>query len=181
MKILCIGDSNTFGYDPGSFLGSRYPAKIRWTERLGDHEVINSGMNGLTIPRDAAVFADLIRSKSPDLVVVMLGDNDLLEGANAETAAHRMESFISAVRETRKQILLIAPPPLQDGEWTRSTELIEESEKLGKLYRELAERTGVLFADADKWNVELTFDGVHFSAEGHALFAKGLTERLRNL
>jgi len=181
MKILCIGDSNTYGYDPRSFFGSRYPAETRWTGRLGDHEVINSGMNGLQIPRNARVYTDLIRSKSPDLVLVMLGSNDLLEGAKAETAANRMESFISAIQETGVQILLIAPPVMQDGEWVRSTELIEESEKLGKLYRELAERTGILFADAGEWKVELAFDGVHFSPAGHASFADGLTEVLRDL
>ena len=181
MKILCIGDSNTYGYDPRSFFGSRYPAETRWTGRLGDHEVINNGMNGLQIPRNAGVYTDLIRSKSPDLVLVMLGSNDLLEGANAETVASRMESFISAIQEDGVQILLIAPPVMQDGEWVRSTELIEESEKLGKLYRELAERTGILFADAGEWKVELDFDGVHFSPAGHASFADGLTEVLRDL
>lgn len=181
MKILCIGDSNTYGYDPRSFFGSRYPAETRWTERLDDHEVINCGMNGLEIPRDARTFVELIQSKSPDLILVMLGGNDLLEGADAETAASRMESFISAIQEAGVQVLLIAPPVMQDGEWVRSTELIEESEKMGKLYRELAERTGILFADAGEWNVELTFDGVHFSPEGHASFAYGLTEVLRDI
>ena len=181
MKILCIGDSNTYGYDPRSFFDSRYPAETRWTDRLGDHEVINCGMNGLEIPRDARTFGELIQRKSPDLVLVMLGGNDLLEGADAETVASRMESFISDIQETGVQILLISPPPMQDGEWVRSTELIEESEKLGKLYRELAERKDILFADAGEWNVELTFDGVHFSPEGHASFAAGLIERLRNL
>ena len=29
MKILCIGDSNTYGYDPRSYLGDRYPAEVR--------------------------------------------------------------------------------------------------------------------------------------------------------
>ena len=181
MKILCIGDSNTYGYDPGSFFGSRYPAETRWPDRLGDHEVINNGMNGLEIPRDAAAFADLIRSKSPDLVLVLLGSNDLLEGENAETVASRMELFISAIQKAGVQILVIAPPPMQNGEWVRSKELIEESGKLGKLYRKLAERTDVLFADAGEWNVEMSFDGVHFSPAGHASFAAGLIERLRNL
>ena len=181
MKILCIGDSNTYGYDPRSFFGSRYPAETRRTGRLGGYEVINSGMNGLEIPRNAGVYTDLIRSNSPDLVLVMLGSNDLLEGADAETAASRMESFILGIQEAGVQILLIAPPAMQDGEWVRNTELIEESERMGKLYRELAERTGILFADAGEWNVELTFDGVHFSPEGHTSFADGLTEVLRDL
>lgn len=35
MKILCIGDSNTYGYDPRSFFGDRYPEDVRWTDNLG--------------------------------------------------------------------------------------------------------------------------------------------------
>ena len=34
MKILCIGDSNTYGYDPRSYIGSRYAEGIPWADRL---------------------------------------------------------------------------------------------------------------------------------------------------
>ena len=33
-RILCFGDSNTYGYDPRSYLGGRYPASVRWTALL---------------------------------------------------------------------------------------------------------------------------------------------------
>ena len=33
-KILCFGDSNTYGYDPRSCLGGRYPDSVRWTALL---------------------------------------------------------------------------------------------------------------------------------------------------
>ena len=50
-KIVCYGDSNTFGYDPKSF-SLRYPEDIRWTGLLRDagYDVINMGMNGREIP-----------------------------------------------------------------------------------------------------------------------------------
>lgn len=178
MRILCIGDSNTFGYDPRSYFGSRHPAEILWTERLGDYDVINLGMNGLTIPKDSMPYKDLVCSKTPDLVTVMLGTNDLLEGADAEMTAGRMDLFLASLKEAGAKIFLIAPPVMQHGDWVQSDKLIEESGKLGTLYRELAERTGILFADAEEWNVTLTFDGVHFSPAGHAAFASGLAKRL---
>ena len=34
MKILCFGDSNTYGFDPRGYLGGRYPVTVRWTGRL---------------------------------------------------------------------------------------------------------------------------------------------------
>ena len=181
MRILCIGDSNTYGYDPRSCFGSRYPAEIRWTCRLENYDVINCGMNGLQIPVDGKPFTDLIQSKSPDLVLVMLGSNDLLEGADAATAGRRMELFLAAVQEAGARIFLIAPPVMRQGDWVQNTELIKESEKLGSLYREVAESTGILFADAEEWNVGLAFDGIHFSPEGHAAFASGLSKRLSEI
>ena len=29
MKVICFGDSNTFGYDPRSWFGSRYTSDSR--------------------------------------------------------------------------------------------------------------------------------------------------------
>jgi lysophospholipase L1-like esterase len=79
MIILCIGDSNTLGYDPRSYYGSRYSADVKWTDQLENYTVVNCGMNCLSIPQNAAVYKELIRSRKPDLTIVMLGSNDLLE------------------------------------------------------------------------------------------------------
>ena len=54
-KLLCFGDSNTYGYDPRSYIGERYPADVRWTGLLGSsYTVVNAGQNGRGIPRRAA-------------------------------------------------------------------------------------------------------------------------------
>ena len=53
MKLLCFGDSNTYGYDPRSFLDDRYPAEVRWTDALARDTgwtVLNMGQNGREIP-----------------------------------------------------------------------------------------------------------------------------------
>ena len=181
MRILCIGDSNTYGYDPRSYFGSRYPSEVRWTDRLGGYEVINCGMNGLPVPHDSRPFTDLIKTHSPDLVVVMLGCNDLLEGRSAETATARMNGFLEELGSAGVRILLIAPPPMRRGDWVQSQELIRESEKLGINYRRLAEKKGIFFADAENWGVELLFDGVHFSPSGHTVFARKLTDLLADI
>ena len=178
MRLLCIGDSNTYGYDPRSYFGSRYPADICWTNCIAGWEVNNCGMNGLTIPSDGRVWQNLVESKKPDLVAVMLGSNDLLEGSSAETASNRMEAFLERLLEEGKPILLIAPPPMQAGAWVSSERPIEESRKLGKLYRAVAKRLKTDFADAGEWNIELAYDGVHFTESGHRAFAAGLNRHL---
>ena len=32
MRILCFGDSNTYGYDPRGFFADRYEARDRWVD-----------------------------------------------------------------------------------------------------------------------------------------------------
>ena len=178
MKILCIGDSNTYGYDPRSYLGSRYSAEVRWTDRLSDREVINYGVNGMTVPRGQSRYPGLVRMNDPDLVIIMLGTNDLFSGLSADQITKRMEAFLDTMNCTGKPVMLISPPVLQYGEWVMDDDLVEESRDLGGSYRELAYRKGCMFADAGEWDIDMTFDGVHFSEEGHAVFAKELEEIL---
>ena len=83
------------------------------------------------------------------------------------------------VISVRPGAVLLAPPPMQRGEWVQRKTLIEESEKLRQRYRALAEKRGCFFADAGDWDVELLCDGVHFSPLGHAAFARGLAKALR--
>ena len=180
-RLLCLGDSNTFGYDPRSCFGSRYPADVRWTgllERMG-LEVVNLGQNGLSIPTRQqlpAVAETLCRIGPVDAVTVMLGSNDLLGGAGAQETAERMEHLLRCIAEHVRgaRIVLIAPPPMQRGDWVREQELLDASVRLGVLYRDLANRLGVAFADAGEWGAALAFDGVHLLPEGHAAFAAGL-------
>ena len=181
MKILCIGDSNTYGYDPRSYFGSRYPAEVRWTDRLTEHEVINCGVNGMTVPREHNRQIGLIRLHDPDLVTVMLGTNDLCSGLSAEQIADRMGRFLVSLASSGKPILLISPPILEFGEWVMDDDVLEESQNLREQYRKLATERGCLFADAGEWDIDISFDGVHFSPEGHAVFAQKMEELLKRL
>ena len=184
-RVICFGDSNTFGYDPRSYFGSQYPASVRWTGLLesAGWEVVNYGQNGLRIPRESQfpAIADLLRrSGAADVVTIMLGGNDLLNGLSAEETAARMEALLRCMQEHAGDavLLLIAPPSMKFGDWVQTRELIDESERLAGLYRQFAGKLGIAFADAGEWDVALTFDGVHFSPEGHAAFAKGLAQTL---
>ena len=172
MKVICYGDSNTWGYDPRSWLGDRYDAGSRWVDILAGKtgwEVCNRGLNGRSIPREAVTFP-----ADTDLLVVMLGTNDLLEGASPDAAARRMEQFLAGVNLGRDKLLLVAPPPVEPGAWVQEESLPAASAQLARSYRELAARLGIRFADAGAWGVTLAYDGVHFTPEGHRAFAAGL-------
>lgn len=175
MRITCFGDSNTYGYDPRSWLGGRYDADSRWVDILAAETgwtVQNMGLNGREIPRTAFDIPP-----GTDLLIVMLGSNDLLQGHSPEEAAGKLERFLSSL--PRDRILLIAPPPMSRGEWVLSQQLIDDSHTFAQCCRSLAEQLGVRFADAGDWDIPMAYDGVHFTEQGHKAFAAGLLEVLK--
>ena len=166
MTICCYGDSNTFGFDPRGFFGDRYDAP--WPDALAELTgwvVRNCGSCGRRVPiRDTAL------SKDNDLVIVMLGTNDLLNGDDPPEIARKMEHFLSL--QDLEKVILIAPPHLSRGEWVADDDMIRRSEGLTEEYREVALRLGIQFLDAGEWNIPLCYDGVHFTEAGHRIFAE---------
>ena len=89
MRIMCFGDSNTWGYRPDN--GLRYDSDERFTgilkQKLPDDEIIEEGLNGRTFvlhdpycdyASGEAALPYLLKSHMPlDLIVIMLGTNDL--------------------------------------------------------------------------------------------------------
>ena len=182
VRILCFGDSNTYGYDPRGFFGDRYAAGDRWVDLLTmhtGHDCINAGANGREIPRNPYALRLLTEQQEVDIFLVMLGTNDLLQSASAQDAATRMNAFLNPLLPHCKQILLVAPPPMKRGAWVPTDELVSESIHLAAEYKLLAEKLKITFVDTRHWNVELTFDGVHFTEAGHHAFAENLRKELR--
>ena len=133
----------------------------------------NLGQNGREIPSAAPAFPD-----DSDLLIVMLGTNDLLQGRSPEQAVERLERFLTSLSLDQSKILLIAPPPVTLGAWVPSQQLIDSSRAFAQLCRVLAERMGIRFTNAGKWDIPLAYDGVHFTEQGHRAFAAGLLEEL---
>ena len=183
MKLWCFGDSNTYGYDPCGFFGGRYAAP--WPELLAEKtgfQVVNDGKNGRMIPEREYEFSQFqwdAERYNADALIVMLGTNDLLEGAMAGDATARMEAFLNICNVP--MILLISLPPMKRGAWVPDDGLVEESKNLARQYGALAERRGLPYADAGQWDIELAYDGVHFTEEGHARFADGLASCLEGI
>jgi lysophospholipase L1-like esterase len=179
MRILCFGDSNTYGYDPRGFFGDRYGAEDRWVDLLAKqtgHECINAGVNGREIPRSPDTLRLLTEHAPADIFLVMLGTNDLLQGATAKEAATRMTAFLTALLPYCKKILLVAPPPMKRGAWVPTDELVSVSVCLAEAYKLLAEKLNIPFVDTRHWHIARTFDGVHFTEEGHHAFANHLLD-----
>ena len=177
MNVICFGDSNTYGYDPRSYLGGRYDPDSRWVDILAVEtgwSVCNMGQNGREIPSAAPAFP-----ADTDLLIVMLGTNDLLQGRSPEQAAERLERFLSGIPLDRSKILVIAPLPVKRGAWVPDQQLIDDSRTFARLCQARSGQLGIRFADAGKWDIPLAYDGVHFTEQGHRAFAAGLLEELK--
>ncbi len=171
MNVICHGDSNTYGYDPRSYFGERYD--VCWVDILAEKtrwSIINDGMNGRRISK-----RPIDVPKDTDLLIIMLGDNDLLNGLSAAETAQQMKAFLKKISLPKDRILLIAPPPLKRGEWVPTQELIDASKELAAAYRTLTEQMGISFVDAGKWDIPMAYDGVHFTEEGHRIFGENLS------
>lgn len=196
-RILCFGDSLTWGYDPS--LRTRIDPSRRWTgvleSRLGDgYKVIEEGQNGRTIATDDPAEGEknamryivpCLESQSPlDVMVLMLGTNDLKRKFNycASDIACEMERLIQKIvshnmfkLQGKMKILLVSPPHV--GENIRASWLgdsfgyeraVEVSRQLAPLYKDLAGRYGLAFLDAAEHVKVSDVDSIHLDAEGQS-------------
>ena len=179
MRILCFGDSNTYGYDPRGFYGDRYEAENRWVDLLAGltgHEAINAGTNSREIPHVS--YSRSLELRDDYIFLVMVGTNELLGGMAPKKIAAKMEVFLKPLLPKRQQLLLVTPPLLKRGAWVPTDALVEQSAALAEEYRLLAQKHSIPFIDTREWGIELAFDGVHFTESGHHTFAENLAKAL---
>ena len=123
--------------------------------------------------------------KPVDYVIIMLGTNDcdVELGLSAEDIADGMESLVRTVEEETPALqgyvpeIIIAAPAAIQGDIEKSpfagkiTDLsVKTSLETGPLYRMIAERHGVKFADASV-SIEISSDCEHLTEEGHRQIA----------
>ena len=206
--VYFYGDSNTYGYDPFDFYAGRYPEELVWTnivqrELSDEWRVTADGMNGREIPRRDGEFSRLesrIRRAEQKhgeitLFAVMLGSNDYLcmgspdacaVALRMEKAGWRISEILSPGASDMQKIMMIAPPamvvPEAGGFGGGGFAGVDTSDgRLSEEYKKAAARVGCRFLDALPWDVPISSDGVHFTEEGHAVFAEKMTGYLRSL
>lgn len=96
IRIVCLGDSTTFGIfknGPGDMrTSSAYPTALATMLRDAGYrhvEVVNAGRLGATSASALALYLTTLRALAPDVLVVRLGNNDhsLLRGHEAPALA----------------------------------------------------------------------------------------------
>lgn len=206
-QILCYGDSNTWGFMPGG--AGRYGEDVRWPCRLqallGDgYRIQENGINGRTTAFDdpASLCKNgleglgyaLVSGKPFDLVILMLGTNDLkFVTANRSAAGAKMlirllqqanEKFPGSTPVFRNGVRILLVSPLEIGENAAAEGTYfyrEESLRFPMEYAALAKETGVYFLDAAKAASPCPAEGTHLLPEGHRALAEAIAEKVRDI
>lgn len=205
-RILCFGDSNTWGYMTS---GGRFDEETRWPMRLEkllgpEYTVIEEGFNGRTCVFDDPIeggyksgltyLPPCVMSHSPlDLVILMLGTNDLKKrfgmtaftigrrshGAGQGRPAARHERRGPAAEDPHRRAAACGGK--HDGNPPRAhfgEDSIAVSRELGPELRRVAKLMRCEFLDAAPYGEVSRADAVHMTREGHLRLAKALCEKV---
>ena len=206
-RILCYGDSNTYGYIP---TGGRYDEHTRWPMRmqavLGDgYAVIEEGFNGRTCVFDDPVeggyksgvqyLPPCLMSHNPlDAVIIMLGSNDTKArfGMTPMTIGQSMMQLVRTAKQyavneagETSHIIVAAPPQILGHLMqTRHAECFGEqaiavSAGLSRELRRITKLMRCDFFDAVPYGEVSELDAVHMTERGHLRLGEAMAEKIR--
>ncbi len=190
-RFLAFGDSITVGVVSPSNGASRldrfnsFPARLQRRlasrYRTQDIGVVNVGAPGEEASHAESRFNRELRTKRPEVVLLMQGTNDLnpFSGAGAGSAAAALDRMVRAVRAAGLDILLMTIPPQRD---TASAALVAG---LNGRIRSIAARHGAVLVDIHHLLLTGSCSGLqpipcigrdrlHPTAQGYQLIAEEL-------
>jgi lysophospholipase L1-like esterase len=201
--ILCFGDSNTHGTIPMPTLEGlgRFGHEARWPSVMAGalgagFEVIAEGHPGRTTVLDdpmegehrsgIRVLPSLLESHKPlDLVIVMLGTNDLkncfhVSAADIAFFLDRLVRVIQAAGDG-PLVIVVAPPPIVVVGCLAQMFAggAAKSQGLAEAIRAMTVRMGVGFLDAGAFIEVSPVDGIHYEAEAQVTLGLALAEAVR--
>ena len=201
-KILCFGDSNTYGFNPLN--GSRFSSSIRWSGILKEvlkekYLVIEQGCNNRTCFSDNPISEEMTGYKAIkkylssdiDYLVLSLGINDLqISYDNSETdIVEGFSNLIEYVYSVKPDInILILSPSVLLNKILFSyfsvmfdNNSIEMSYKLNEILQKIAQRYNSDFINLNEFVSVSKIDGLHYDEAGHSAVAKLLHNYFVNL
>lgn len=200
-KILCFGDSNTYGFIPAN--GGRY--ETRWPTVLQNlsqdiFEIIEAGCNNRTgfvnnpagKKQTGCKILPSLLNPSLDCVILAIGINDLqiFFRPSYDDIKNGMQNLIDLVQKysPNAKIVVAAPSLLTEDvlysgfAFQFDKVSIEKSKRLAEIYKNLSEKNGCLFINLEEIAKVSSLDGLHYEPEAHEKIGQALFELLsRNL
>lgn len=163
--VIALGDSLTYGY--GASSDTAYPTVLA---ELSSWEVANAGVNGNT-SQDVLSRVDEVIAQQPDLVLLGVGGNDVLQRVQPAITSENITATISKFKAADIQVVLIAQPYF-------STSALFGKASDNPVYKDIAKAEKVpLYSggwSAALSNERLKSDQIHANPAGYREFAKGL-------
>jgi lysophospholipase L1-like esterase len=165
-QIICFGDSLTAG--TGAARGMDYPSQL---SRLAGRPVINAGVPGDTTARALARIERDVLGRSPRLVLLTLGGNDLKNGVSKDAAFGNLRQIVERIHDAGALAIIggIDVPLYGRG--------FDEG------YKMLAEGTGAILIenilDGIMGDRSLMSDPIHPNNAGYALMAERFHKAIR--
>jgi len=209
-RILCYGDSNTWGWVPGKMGAERFPVDKRWPGILQDklgtsYDVIEEGLGARTTkfndPRPELPLRNgleslpaILETNLPlDLVIIMLGTTDTKEmfDETPVNISSGLRALIKVVKEYKVLEGSVAPkilvivPPVVDEKTEFASKLFKGGTSKGKelrqLYVAIATEEDCLFLDPSE-EVKVDIDeGVHLGGPAHQKLAELIFKKIKEL
>ncbi|WP_373481840.1 GDSL-type esterase/lipase family protein [Acetobacterium sp.] len=180
MKIICFGDSLTFGY--------QVSREEKWhviaAKKTGIH-IVNRGVSGDTTEGMLKRIQKQVFNAKPDGVILMGGYNDIFFNRSWEPTAQNMITMVDQSRANNIQVFVAIPPPIhlpvafKEGEavidFKKSAEMIEAYCQWLRDYTASSQIPNLDFRAAIDWtDKDLYLDGIHQSPAGHRCMANRL-------
>jgi lysophospholipase L1-like esterase len=165
-NIICFGDSLTYG--TGAKTGMDYPSQL---SRMISRPVFNVGVPGDTTAGALARLEKDVLSRSPRIVLITLGGNDLRNGIQKEEAFNNLGIIIKSIQDRGALVIVggINIPILGKG--------------FGKAYKEICNELGAVLIpnlfEGIIGNSKLMSDRIHPNDAGYAIIAKRFYEVLK--
>lgn len=169
--VVALGDSLTYGY--GTSLETAYPMVLA---ELSKWRVINAGVNGDT-SADVLARVDETVKQAPDLVLLGVGGNDVLQRLSPDTTRANITATIDTLKSANIDVVLIAEPYF-------STSALFGKASDNPLYEDIASAQDVPLYSGG-WSTVLSddtlkSDRIHANQAGYRQFAEGLYEYLQD-
>lgn len=191
-RILCIGDSITFGAGvvPMRWRDS-YPAILQ--QKLGhEYQVLNYGISGATMQLSSdkpysQAFVDAAEKTKPEICILMLGTNDSkAHNWNPESFAKDLNKRISRIQSfsSAPKIILVIPPAAFGNPiaYEIDDDIIREQIRPILIQYAKAKRFQVIdFYQETKAHPEWFPDGVHPNRKGNQRIAEIAYRKLKEI
>lgn len=200
-KIICYGDSNTFGFNPENC--GRYSKEERWSGILAkllqpEYEVTEAGCNNRTaffVNEDGILQSGhlyipqfLEECKDFDIFILALGTNDLQRFyvLDEKIVKKGLSYFYNVIKSYNDKVRLILVPPVILDEtvlkghfaYQFDEKSIELSVWIQDIYKKFAKDNKIEIFDFNEFSRPADADGLHYDIKAHKVIAENLAQNI---